>query len=108
MADDQPDAFDVYDLDRIARMVLAMEPDEVRRLVDDDDGALWLAGPSYGDGRTLALYPAVAGHGLTVARTDALELVRRVLDHRLAEGSLSEEQHDRMLTEAVVGLSGLT
>ena len=101
------DPFDVYDLDRIAHAVLAMEPAEVARLVSRDEGGLWLAGPAYGDGRTLAVQPAVGRHGMTVARTDALELVNRVLDHRLAEGSLGEEQHDQMLTEAIVGLTGL-
>ena len=99
---------DVLDLDRIAHAVLAVDPEHLHRLVARDGGGPWLAGPDHGDGRTLEVLPAVGGAGGTVARTDALELVRRVLDHRLAEGSLSEEQHDRMLTEAVVGLSGLT
>ena len=103
MADDRPD---VYDLDRIAHMVLAVDPAEVNRLVSAD-GGLWLAGPAYGDGRTLELYPSVGGEGLTVAREDGPELVRRVLDHRLAEGSLSEAEHDQMLTEAITGMSGL-
>ncbi|GAB7190991.1 hypothetical protein NUM3379_16980 [Kineococcus sp. NUM-3379] len=104
MADDLPD---VYDLDRIAHMVLAMDPADVRRLAAGGEGGTGLAGPGHGDGRALALYPAVGSHGATVARTDALELVRRILDHRLVEGSLSEQQHDQMLTEAVVGLTGL-
>ncbi|GAA4966981.1 hypothetical protein [Kineococcus glutinatus] len=104
MADEDTD---VYDLDRIAHAVLAMDPAELNHLVGQHEGGLWLAGPSYGDGRELRVLLSVGGDGLTVARTDALELVRRVLDHRLAEGSLGEQQHDQMLTEAVVGLSGL-
>ena len=104
MADEQPD---VYDLDRISHAVLAMDPDDVRRLVAREEGGPWLAGPDHGDGRALAVHPAVGGHGLTVERTDAIELVSRVLDHRLAEGTLDEQQHDQMLTEAVVGLSGM-
>ncbi|WP_432484934.1 hypothetical protein [Kineococcus esterisolvens] len=97
---------DVLDLDRIAHAVLAMDPDDVRRLVQRDAGGPWLAGPAYGDGRTLDVQPAVGGYGATVARTDAVELVRRVLDHRLVEGSLSEQEHGQMLTEAVTGLTG--
>ncbi|MCI2238339.1 hypothetical protein MO973_27560 [Paenibacillus sp. TRM 82003] len=103
MADEQND---VLDLDRIAHAVLAMDPAEVHRLVAREGGGPWLAGPAYGDGRELVVLSAVGGRGATVARGDAVELVRRVLDHRLAEGTLDEQQHDQMLTEAVVGLSG--
>ncbi|PPK92095.1 hypothetical protein CLV92_11760 [Kineococcus xinjiangensis] len=104
MSDEQPD---VYDLDRIARMVLAMDPADVHRLTAGTEGGPGLAGAGHGDGRALAVYPPVGERGLTVARDDATELVRRILDHRLVEGSLSEQQHDQMLTEAIVGLNGL-
>ncbi|WP_432493998.1 hypothetical protein [Kineococcus auxinigenes] len=104
MADEQTD---VLDLDRLAHAVLAMDPVELRRLVEREDGGPWLAGPGRGDGRELAVFPAVGGRGGTVARTDAVELVSRVLDHRLDEGSLDEQQHDQMLTEAIAGLTML-
>ncbi|WP_432491685.1 hypothetical protein [Kineococcus gypseus] len=100
------DPDDVLDLDRVAHAALAMEPGQLRRLVAREGGGPWLAGPDHGDGRALDVRPAVGGRGLTVARADAVELVRRVLDHRLLEGSLDEQQHDQMLTEAVVGLTG--
>ncbi|WP_432571972.1 hypothetical protein [Kineococcus sp. SYSU DK005] len=97
---------DVLDLDRIAHAVLAVDPEHLHRLVARDGGGPWLAGPDHGDGRTLEVLPAVGGAGGTVARTDALELVRRVLDHRLVAGEIDEHLHDRMLTEAVTGIAG--
>ena len=104
MADDHAG---FYDRDRIAHLVLAMDPAEVHRLTAGGEGSPGLADPGHGDGRALAVYPAVGRHGMTVARTDATELVRRILDHRLVEGTLTEEAHDQMLTEAIVGLNGL-